>query len=401
MEVKARYQYTYFIYPYMVKQNKYIKYLMKLQANKNISLKIFQKDKDYDVYRYFLPKVRNYMFSGFNFDKEKVNHLKEISQDTRAALLAKENCIVFDYNVEKDIHGKTGEDGIFFKIQNIQIICFNTGICFLCIKTNVEDLEEFSNILNFNYKFKDIYEEYNNLNNYDHIKVQTDAFDNMKSFKQFIQDVTETEYNESKLNIDTQKFLTYSYTCIDQDNWNDERTFEDLKSTFEKYVGILPQDSSIDYNNKDLKIISKWKYAKIGITKQGITMFCSTADMNNYTRLPLEFETNYLYTYIFTLYKKIYLQIISENFKEENFINYTKKIWIHEVTSDDCGTAIYNEIQEVIELDKLYSEIKNKYDVLYKGKNIEKDKKIDIFIAVLLIASLAFNVLNFVTLSIK
>ena len=43
------------------------------------------------------------------------------------------------HGIKKDIQGKTAErNGIFFKIPKVEIICFNTGICFLCIKTNIE-----------------------------------------------------------------------------------------------------------------------------------------------------------------------------------------------------------------------------------------------------------------------
>ena len=39
-----------------------------------------------------------------------------------------------------------------------------------------------------------------------------------------------------------------------------------------------------------------------------------------------------------------------------------------------------------------------KYDTLYKELNIEKDRKITIFIAVTLVISLIFNILNFIEL---
>ena len=35
------------------------------------------------------------------------------------------------------------------------------------------------------------------------------------------------------------------------------------------------------------------------MTKQGVTLFSSSADINNYTVLPQEFQEQYLYTYIF------------------------------------------------------------------------------------------------------
>ena len=106
MELKTKYQYTYFIYPYVIKNNKYIKYIMKLLKNKNVNLKIFQKDKDWDIYQYFLPKVRDYMFSSFGFSKAKIKTLEQMSIDTKAAVLAKYPCTMFEYNIKDDIQGK-------------------------------------------------------------------------------------------------------------------------------------------------------------------------------------------------------------------------------------------------------------------------------------------------------
>ena len=69
MELKTKYQYTYFIYPYIIKQNEYNKYLKKLLNNPNFAMKIFDKEKDEDLYSYFLPKVRDTMFWTMNYDK--------------------------------------------------------------------------------------------------------------------------------------------------------------------------------------------------------------------------------------------------------------------------------------------------------------------------------------------
>ena len=325
MELKTRYQYTYFIYPYTVQEKQYSKYLLKILNSKNFKLRIFQKEKDYDIYTYFLPKIKDYMFSSFNYKTPNIRMLEETKNEAESTILAKEPCVIFEYNITRDIQGKTQEkQGIFFKIQKIELICFNTGICFFSMKTNVEDIDEFSNILNFNYKFRDI-KDGSKLNNYDQIRVQTNTFKDIKTIKELIQDITGTNYN-AKLNIDTNRFLTYSYVCIDQDAWNNGTNFDDIADQFTKYINILPNDNIVKYGEEKATIISKWKYAKIGISKQGVTLFSSTADINNYTRLPQEYETVYLYTYIFTLYKKLYLKKISEKFQKSRICKFYKKI---------------------------------------------------------------------------
>ena len=46
MELKTKYQYTYFVHPFVVKENKYQKYHLKLIKDKNCNLKIFRKEKE-------------------------------------------------------------------------------------------------------------------------------------------------------------------------------------------------------------------------------------------------------------------------------------------------------------------------------------------------------------------
>ena len=308
MELKTKYQYTYFIYTYVIKENKYTKYLIKLLKDENCKLRIFRKEKDLSLYSYFSHRARNYMFSSFNLSKTKLAKLDELPLDTKAAILAKSPCTMFEYTIKKDIQGTISEkNGIFFKIPKIEIICFNTGICFLCIKTNIEESNKFSDVLNFNYKFRDINQEFGNMNNYDNIRVQTDCFADVKYFKEFIESLTGPTTESMKLDIDTERFLTFSYVCVDQENWNNTNEFDQIRGSYIKYLNILPSDNSVNYSKEDMKIISKWKYAKLGVTKQGVTLFSSSYDMNNYTIFPQQFEEQYLYTYILAMYTKIYL----------------------------------------------------------------------------------------------
>ncbi|MBQ9659434.1 MAG: hypothetical protein IJV31_11870 [Clostridia bacterium] len=402
MELKTKYQYTYFIYPYMVKENKYTKYLIKLLKNENCKLKLFEKQREPEVYAYFTPKIRNCMFSTFNFTKKQKEKLKELPVETEAAILAENPCTIFEYNIENEIQGKVEEkDGIFFRIQKLEIICFNTGICFLSIKTSIEDSEKFSDILNFNYKFKNInsLNENMNLNN---IKIQTDTYENIQDFINFINELTGVNQIEiQNIDIDTQKFLTYSYACIEQSNWSNAIQFDNIKSQYIKFVKGLPNDDNVNYNC-GMKIIDKWNYAKLGVTKQSVTLFSSSIDLNNYTIFPQEFESKYLYTYILALYIRVYLKSINIKFKKSNmikknrkqFLEFTKNIWIHEITNEDIGTLYFNYLKEVLELDDLYLNVKNEFDIFYKELNIEKNTKISIAIAVMLGLILICNIAN-------
>lgn len=407
MELKTKYQYTYFLHPFMVKENRYLKYILKLLKNPNCKLKIFQKEKDIGIYTYFVPKIRNYMFSTFTFNKLKIKKFEELSVDTKAAVLSKMPCVMFEYTFPKDVQGKTeGQEGIFFTIQKMEIICFNTGICFLNIKTNIENSSKFSDILNFNYKFRSIAVD-EDLSSYDNIRIQTDIFDDVKGIKAFIRQITGPNQLEIKnIDVDTERFLTYSYTCIDQEGWNKEEDFNNIKSMYTKYLKILPNDNNTLFNSAESKIMSNWNYAKLGMTKAGTTLFASGAEINNYTVLPHEYENEYLYTYILALYMKIYIKLIDLELKQginvkkarKKFIDFTKNLWIQEVTIDEIGTLYYHNLRKVLELDNLYLETKNKYDVLYKEMNIEKNTNANRIIIAILIVSLIFSILNFMAL---
>ena len=410
MELKTNYQYTYFIHPFIIKNGQYQKYILKMLKNENCKLKIFQKEKDFKMYKYFLPKTREFLFSSFSMSNEKVKQLEELPIETRVALLAKYQCNIFEYHLKKDIQAKVQDkSGIFFKIQKIEVICFQTGIAFLVIKTTLDEYEKFSNVLNFNYKFRNINNELSDLENYDNISIQTDSFATAQSFRDFVRKITGGKSEALKLNIDTERFLTYSYVCVDQEAWNSSTQFENIQYYFNKYANILPADNSRELDSDKVETFSQWKYAKLGLTKLGMTLFSSTSDMNNYTILPEEYENQYFYTYIINLYKKIYLKKLENDFKNRNnikktrkkFIEFTKKMWIQEITDDETGTLLNHKLQEVFELEKLYAEVKNKYDVLYKELNIERNRNSLIIISVILVISLILNILNFVVLTKK
>ena len=405
MELKMNYQYTYFIHPFVVKESKYQKYVLSLLKDKRFRLKVFQKGKDFDLYKYFLPKMRDFLFSSFSHSKLKLEKLEELPDDTKSAILSKYPCTIFEYNLEEDIQGKAEDKGIFFKIQKIEVICFNTGICFFSMKTDIEDSQSFSDILNFNYKFRDIKQE-NMLKGYDKIYLQMSNFSDVNKLTEFIKDITGSDIETIKLDIDTQRFLTYSYVCIDSEAWNANKNFEDIKYNFIKYANFLPADNSADLESNNATIFSEWKYAKMGFSKQGVVLFASSNDINNFTDLPNKFENEYFYTYILNLYKKIYLKKLEVEFRDSSnlkitrkkFIEFTKNLWVQDITDDEIGSNINYRLIKVFELDTLYFEIKTKYDVLYKELNIEKNSKAIFIVAIILVLSLIFNVLNYIEL---
>ena len=328
MELKSRYQYTYFIHTYIIEKGKYNKYIAKLLKDQNFNLKIFRKVKDLELYTYFLPNIRSFLFKTFELNKSKIDKLEELPFETKVAVLADYPCLTFEYDLKKDMQGKTiDENSIFFKIQKVGVICFNTGICFLYFKTNIEESNRFADVLNFNYKFKDINQEYEVLKKYENIKVQADCFDNMKEIRDFISEITGPNFDALKLNLDVERFYTFGYECIDQSNWSSEQDFENIKDEFLKYINIISNDKVVKLSeNRNIRVISEEAYSKIGISKMGVNLFSSDVDINNYTVLPHQYENQYFYTYILTLYLKIYLKKINYEFVKNKNIKRQDEI---------------------------------------------------------------------------
>lgn len=407
MELKTKYQYTYFIYPYVVNENNYVRYLQKLLTSKDYKTKFFESDKDADLYEYFLPKVRNTMFWSMDFAKMRISKFESLDKNMQATVLGKYPCAIFEYNLKKDIQGKAGKkDGIFFDISKIEIICFNNGICFLLMKTMLEGENTLADVCNFNYKFRDIKSKLYDFKGYENIKIQTDMFEDIKEITELIKSITGNNKGAKELNLDTERFITYSYACIDQEDWNDKTNTELLEKEFYKFANVESADSVVESMSVETKnktaVVEKSKYELYGCSNIATVLLTSDKNSENYTKLPHIFERQYLYNYIFEMYKKISLKKVNNEFKQnrkfeatkQKFIDFTQQVWIEETTNDNTGSTLEDEWNSILKLDEVYHQVKAKYDVLYKNSNIEKTAKTNKMIVVILIILLIINIIN-------
>ena len=323
MELKTKYQYTYFIYPYIIKQKNLNRYFLNLLKNPNFEMKTFDKEKDEDLYSYFLPKVRNTMFWTMGLNRSKLTKFYDLDVATQATLLTEYPCTMFEYSLNEDIQGKAGKrDGIFFDITNITLVCFNTGICFMLMKTMLEGENSLANICNFNYKFRDIKSEAYDYRGYENIKIQTDRFNTIKEITDLITEITGENKEAAKMNIDTNRFITYSYACIGQEDWNDNTNIELLQKEFYKFVNVEKADYIVDSCNESLAnkvgIVEKSKNEIYGCSNVGTVLLTSDINLENCTKRQSEFERQYLYQYIYNLYKKISLKKLNYDFEKKS-----------------------------------------------------------------------------------
>ena len=405
MELKTNYQYTYFIYPYAIKEENYSQYIAGLIKNKKYKIKFFDSFKDIELYKYFVPNVKEMMFQDFSFNSEKISQFKKLSKGYQQKILQEQNCLMFEVILDNQIQGKIvqEDDGIFFTISKIELICFKTGICFLLLKTHLDETEKFSDILNFNYKFQNINFENKNIKKIDHIKIQTNKFNSMNEISEMIEEITGSKIESRKLNIDENLFLIYTYACLDSTYWSNENDFENIENEFIKLADGKSSNTSVNVDYDKLSTMANSSFMKLRMNYKCVALICSSADSKNYTSLAQTYENEYLYTYIIALHQKYYLKRLSNKYKNKpkkankDLIEFTNAIWISEITANSFGQKFYKRCKEKLNLEDLYYEVKNKYDIFYKKLNIEKNRKANYIILILLTCSLVIGIANYFT----
>ena len=410
MELMTKYQYTYFIYPYLIEEGKYKKYLQSLLRNKKCKIRFFNKQKDIHLYTYFLPNIREYMFWSFGLTEKGIKDFKKLDTTVQSTLLAEHECNIFNYDLPEYIQGKVNDsNGIFFEKSEIKIVCFKSGVCFLVFKTNLENSNSFSDILNFNYKFREINSIAYNLKEYENIKIQSNSFKDVKDISLLIKEIVGKENIAKKANIGTEKFFVYSYACIDQKDWNENTDTAGLDRLFEKYRAALPSNTQIindEYwtkgqsNELEKRVLYKNKYIKYGFSIGSTVLLTSNINTANFTVVPQKFESEYLYTYLLTLYKKILFNKLNYEFScnmkeaENEFLDFTKKLWIQDVTNEEFGRRMEQNWIENLELEKTFYKLKNEYDVTYKKYNVEELSKNNKVTRVIVAVILLINILT-------
>lgn len=384
MELKTKYQYTYFIYPYLIEKKNYTNYLYKLLKKKQCKLKLFDRKKDIQIESYFLPEIKEKMFWSLDLNKQALKDYETMDTKLKANNLSQKECCIFEYHFEEDIPAKIGEEGgIFFDITKMEIICFKTGICFLVMKTALNENSSFQDVLNFNYKFRDITSQAAHTKEYENIKIQTQKFQNMQTFAEFLSQIVGLNLQAKQINLDTNRLITYAYTCLEENSWNEETDLKLLAKEFEKYCHILPAEEQIDDTTLNKENIYQEKYLYCGFSNNSTMLLTSASNIKNYTSLLFHYENEQLYHFIYDLYKKIYLKKLNYEFKQtksfqnikEEFLKFVKYHWIYEVTGSEKGILIENYYNKVQNLEETFIKLKSEYNLLYKEYEIEKTSK--------------------------
>lgn len=146
--------------------------------------------------------------------------------------------------------------------------------------------------------------------------------------------------------------------------------------------------------------------SKFGVSRAGAVFFTSSINTVNYTHLPFECENEYLYTYIFTLYEKLYLSKLLADFKADikvkragkDFVKFTNEVFVHEITNRDNGILFFDAAKKVLGLQNRYEKTKEQYDVVYKKFKMQNSDILNKVILGLLAISIVTNIVNFIKL---
>lgn len=91
--------------------------------NQGYEIKVFDKKKNSNIYKYFLPAIREYMFWSFNL--KDVNKFKKMNKEMQSAVCNNYSCTIFEK-------------------ETMQVVAFNTGIIFI-IGNDTKEVEKIKN----------------------------------------------------------------------------------------------------------------------------------------------------------------------------------------------------------------------------------------------------------------
>ena len=390
---KFKYQYTYHILPYIY-EGRYDEYLTKLLKDTNIIEYRYDKIKDLEIFSYFKKDVLDTMFYELPYKesenlniKEKITRLSECESVTfKYDIIDKEknktliNDIVKIAENEKNDENQRDNGNIKFDIEDFKIIVFKTGIAFIILKTTLINTRYISDILDFNYRFKSILSKKDIIKKIDNIELRLygDEINGIEKLKQIILNYIGKNKNNKLLEND-EEFYTFSYLCIDDIYTNDGNNKNILKDVYSRYSRILHSNYDIEELEEETMISKNMKELKkvnICITKMSSMLLCSDIDSFNFTVLPRDYETKMLYTYLITLYQKLFLlminkEIISGNTKKQRFgqirLNeFISKMWYNEITLSEKGSTYYENLKKILEVNKIFDDIQIKSKIMLR-----------------------------------
>ena len=415
MSLKAKYQYTHFIYPFVVENKKYQSFIASLlKKEKTWNIKIDVQQSDEELYNFFLPYMRKFLFPTLFWSKDFVKQYKNMSIFQKSFTASKMSSVAFEYNLANiktgSVSGKQ-YGAIHFDISNIRLICFEPGVCFLDIKTEIdedEDTIEFNKILDFNHYFRNLTPRaISTITSKSLIKGKN--IDSVESITAFIKSVISGFETTDLEKIYYDKMFTYSYVCVD--GWEKESDFEKMQNDFYKFQYVINSKSSAVFNTNFSKLkedsYSRWKYSMFGFSRESGVVFVSDKEKYNITRMPYNFEKTYFYMLLLAFYQRISLINFSQDLmrKDKTMIRKLKKelsrfthmSWFSQITNSEHGMDIWESWQKAFELPSLFEEVQREYEEYYDFLRASGQERFNVVLVIMYIVNLVFAGLSMLT----
>ncbi|MDP4144737.1 MAG: hypothetical protein Q8936_09725 [Bacillota bacterium] len=413
LNLKTTYHYSYFIYPFLVSNGRYGEFINKfLSDNENWSFTIRDNEKDINTHAYYLPYVKRFLFPTLYWDEDLKHQYERMPLKKKLDIVSKLTCVNFQYkiNESKKNNYKFNNTSINFEILKIELICFEPGICFLVLKTELDKADGvYSNdILDFNYKFRTINPRYQKKKKSDGMFIMNKGFNGVEDLSDFINHLLHGYEDVEKENIYFDRLFTYSYMCLDEDEWNEQRDLSEITNEFYKFLYVLPGEygSQLDSDFIDIKdnTYTKWAYSKYGFSRESGVVFSSERESFNRNKLPVYYESMYFYIFLLAFYQRIALILFSQELmnsgtsKIENlkrrFTKFTHFSWFSQITNSEQGMDIWKKWQQAFDLPALFDEVQKEYSEFYDYTVARGQENINLLLIIIYTVSLIFSAMT-------
>lgn len=395
MKLPIKYHYSYFILPFVIEEKTHDKYIEKIFESNLFEYITFSKKGNPDLFLNFSNDLTNSLLDQ--------NSYKNTTKAVKINKVKKQNLAIFEYKNKRDLVGilnlEKEDNAIEFNIQNINLYIFKNGICFLNIKTNIES-KNFEDVLDFNYRFREIISDLNNIQKYQNIKIAESKYKSLEDFKSFIEKIICVNLEDVSNYTNVDNFFTFAYTCLENSVWNENTNKDVLTNIVQKYMKIYSSSYNTDISQIGANLQTEYEFRKIGITKTSSNLLCSGVDPYNFGYLPVEYETVYLLAYITALFYKISLVFLEKrikNLKENDLATFksilrelnafNKDFWSIEVSNSQRLTRYFNSLIDGLNLNTLYLSLITRINLIYKENKIEESlviKKNILFVLLIL-----------------
>ena len=197
MKEKYKYQYSYFILPFVYNME-YEKYIEKLVKSKKVKTRIFEQVKDLEIYSFFKEEILKNIF--YTIDK---NEWASKTDQEKIMFLTKKDVAIFSYDFFKDEVKVKNEDseinGINFNYEGAELFVFKTGIAIIVLKTVITDTKDLGDVLDFNCRFKTLISDESVIKKLDNIQLNMNEGYSIIKFKNLLKNfILENAKNDKK-----------------------------------------------------------------------------------------------------------------------------------------------------------------------------------------------------------